>query len=92
MAAKRQPFLEEADYLDPFQSGFRSGLGTKTDSVTLLDVIYKELEKGTTSLVVLLDLSATVDTIDHGLLRDMWLENTISRTSPVWLNPPRMRC
>ena len=38
-------FLDETDYLDPFQSGFRSDYGIETASVTLVDDLYLELDR-----------------------------------------------
>ena len=37
MASQFQGFLDEPDYLDPFQSGFRPGYGTETALVALED-------------------------------------------------------
>ncbi|KAF7239530.1 putative RNA-directed DNA polymerase from transposon BS [Varanus komodoensis] len=62
-----QALLDETDYLDPFQSGFRPGYGTESALVALYDDLCREKDRGSASLLVLLDLSAAFDTIDHGL-------------------------
>ncbi|KAF7251055.1 Calcium uptake protein 2, mitochondrial [Varanus komodoensis] len=62
-----QALLDETDYLDPFQSGFRPGYGTESALVALYDDLCRERDRGSVSLLVL-DLSAAFDTIDHGIL------------------------
>ncbi|KAF7235564.1 Cytosolic carboxypeptidase 4, partial [Varanus komodoensis] len=61
-----QALLDETDYLDPLQSGFRPGYGTESALVALYDDLCREKDRGSVSLLVLLDLSAAFDTIDHG--------------------------
>ena len=46
VAGQLQTLLEETDYLDPFQSGFRSGFGTETALVTLYDDLCQEKDRG----------------------------------------------
>ncbi|KAF7247320.1 Cadherin-23 [Varanus komodoensis] len=65
-----QALLDETDYLDPFQSGFRPGYGTESALVALYDDLCREKDRGSAFLLVLLDLSAAFDTIDHGILLD----------------------
>ncbi|KAF7254503.1 Beta-tectorin [Varanus komodoensis] len=68
VAGQLQALLDETDYLDPFQSGFRPGYGTESALVALYDDLCREKDRGSASLLVLLDLSAAFDTIDHGIL------------------------
>ncbi|XP_061477607.1 uncharacterized protein LOC133381973, partial [Rhineura floridana] len=68
VAKQLQTHLEEADYLDPFQSGFRTGHGTETALVALVDDMRRALDRGEHTFLILLDLSAAFDTVDHGIL------------------------
>ncbi|KAF7253476.1 RNA-directed DNA polymerase from mobile element jockey [Varanus komodoensis] len=70
VAEQLQALLDETDYLDPFQSGFRPGYGTESALVTLYYDLCREKDRGSVSLLVLMDLSADFDTIDHGILLD----------------------
>uniref|UniRef100_A0A2D4LQ82 Reverse transcriptase domain-containing protein n=1 Tax=Micrurus spixii TaxID=129469 RepID=A0A2D4LQ82_9SAUR len=60
--------LDEADYLDPFQSGFRPRYSTEMALVALTDDLWWARDRGYSSVLVLLDLSEAFDTIDHGIL------------------------
>ncbi|KAF7236110.1 RNA-directed DNA polymerase from mobile element jockey [Varanus komodoensis] len=66
VARQLQSLLEETDHPGPFQSGFRPSYGTETALVALYDDLCRERDKGSVSLLVLLDLSVAFDTIEHG--------------------------
>uniref|UniRef100_A0A803SYC2 Reverse transcriptase domain-containing protein n=1 Tax=Anolis carolinensis TaxID=28377 RepID=A0A803SYC2_ANOCA len=68
VASQLQGFLEDTDFLDRSQSGFRPGFSTETALVALVDDLRRELDRGRVTLLVLLDISAAFDTIDHGIL------------------------
>ncbi|KAF7253219.1 hypothetical protein EYD10_00056 [Varanus komodoensis] len=68
LVAGQLHFLDEMDYLDPFQSSFRPGYGTEFALVALYDDLCRERDKGSASLLLLLDLSAAFDTINHRIL------------------------
>lgn len=65
MAVEVQACMEETDYLGPFRSGFRPGHGTEA---SLVDDIWQERDRGTVTLLVLLDLSAALNIVDHSSL------------------------
>uniref|UniRef100_A0A803TYG3 Reverse transcriptase domain-containing protein n=1 Tax=Anolis carolinensis TaxID=28377 RepID=A0A803TYG3_ANOCA len=81
VASELQGFLDDTDFLDPAESGFRPGHGTETTLVALVDDLRRELDRGSMSLLVLLDLSAAFDTVNHGILlgrlAGMGLEGTV---------------
>ncbi|KAF7253384.1 hypothetical protein EYD10_00388 [Varanus komodoensis] len=79
-----QALLDETDYLDPVQSGFRPGYGTESALVTLYDDLCREKDRGSASLLVLLDLSAAFDTIDHGILLDRLAGLGVGGTALQW--------
>ncbi|KAF7250327.1 Microtubule-associated serine/threonine-protein kinase 4 [Varanus komodoensis] len=83
VAGQLQALLEETDYLDPFQSGFRSGYGTESALVALYNDLCRE-GRGCVSLLVLLDLSAAFDTIDHGVLLDRLAGLGVGGTALQW--------
>lgn len=94
MASQLCGFLDETDYLDPFQFGFRPDYGTETILVTFVDDLYQELDRKSVSLLVLLDLSVAFSTIDHGMLM-AWLSGTgdsevaiYDGSGPSWRGEP----
>ncbi|KAF7239262.1 WD repeat-containing protein 90 [Varanus komodoensis] len=84
VAGQLQALLDETDYLDPFQSGFRPGYGTESALVTLYDDLCRERDRGSASLLVLLDLSAAFNTIDHGILLDRLARLGVGGTALQW--------
>ena len=67
-ADQLQALLDETNALDPFQLGFRLCHCMKMALVILFDDLLREAKRGKMSLLVLLDISATFDTINHGIL------------------------
>uniref|UniRef100_A0A8D2Q9P6 Reverse transcriptase domain-containing protein n=1 Tax=Varanus komodoensis TaxID=61221 RepID=A0A8D2Q9P6_VARKO len=84
VAGQLQALLDETDYLDPFQSGFRPGYGTESALVALYDDLCREKDRGSASLLILLDLSAAFDTIDHGILLDRLAGLGVRGTALQW--------
>ena len=86
MSSQLQGFLDETDYLDALQSGFRLDYGTETALVALVDDLCWELHRGSVSLLVLLDLSAAFDTINHGILLGRLAGMGLGGTVLQWLH------
>uniref|UniRef100_A0A8C6LKN1 Reverse transcriptase domain-containing protein n=1 Tax=Nothobranchius furzeri TaxID=105023 RepID=A0A8C6LKN1_NOTFU len=60
--------LNDHQVMDMFQSGFRKQHGTKTALVRVFNDIFLALDLGFHVVMVLLDLSAAFDTVDHNIL------------------------
>ena len=82
---KLQALLNETSALDPFQSGFRPCHSIETALVTLFDGLLREADRGKTSLLILLDISATFDTVDHGILLGRLSKLGIGGLALAWL-------
>ncbi len=68
-------YLNSNGYLDNFQSGFRAHHSTET-ALKIINDIHFNSDSGKISVLVLLDLSAAFDTVDHNILLER-LENWV---------------
>ncbi len=64
--------------MDKFQSAYTDGHSTKTALLRVQNDILMELDKGKVVMLVLLDLSAALDTIDHEILLKDCQDNVVS--------------
>ena len=60
--------LQENNLSNPFQSAYRAGYSTETVLLRTVNDILSALDNDNISVLVLLDLSAALDTIDHQIL------------------------
>lgn len=61
-------FLEENSCLHSTQTGFRSQQGTETALLVVIEETRKILDNGGCAALILLDLSAALDTVNHQLM------------------------
>ncbi len=69
-------FLEKKYICEDIQSGFRPSHITETALIRVTNYLLLSSDRGCISLLVLLDLSAAFDTIDHNILLNR-LENSV---------------
>ena len=68
MAQQLMLYLNESGLLPRLQSAYRAGHSTETAVLKVLSDILLAIAAGDLSALVLLDLSAAFDTVDHDIL------------------------
>lgn len=61
-------YLSSADLLPTLQSGFRPGHSTETAVLQVLSELLQAVDRGDLAALILLDLTAAFDTVDHDIL------------------------
>lgn len=65
-----QPFLHENCILDQFQSGYKAFHSTESALLKVFNDLFMMVDSGSSAILVLLDLTAAFDTVDHTILLD----------------------
>ena len=60
--------MEKNDLNEVFQSAYKNKHSTETALLKVKDDITRALDKNHATFLIMLDLSAAFDTIDHGIL------------------------
>ena len=68
MAQQLKSYLQSFDLLPSLQSGFRPGHSTETAVLRVMSDLLEAVNSGDVAALVLLDLSAAFDTVDHSIL------------------------
>jgi hypothetical protein len=68
VAERVNSFLQSTDRLNPHQHAYKSLHSCETALITVLDEAYGAIDNGDILLLVLLDLTAAFDLVDHDLL------------------------
>ncbi len=79
-------FLTQNNLLDSNQSGFRSGHSTETALLSVVEDLRLARKASKSSLLILLDLSAAFDTVNHQILLSTLLRKGISGTTLQWFD------
>ena len=61
-------YLEENDLLHPSHHGFRAKHSTVSALIQMFDTWIEAFEDDEVSAVIMLDMSAAFDVVDHGIL------------------------
>ena len=68
MFSRLSDYLLEYDLFDPLQSAYRPHHSVETLLVNVSSFILREMDSGSVTAMVLLDLSSAFDTVDHKIL------------------------
>ncbi len=77
-------FLAQNNILDNNQSGFRSGHSTETALLSVTEALRLARAASKSSVLILLDLSAAFDTVNHQILMSILRKMGFSGTALLW--------
>uniref|UniRef100_A0A674DE50 Reverse transcriptase domain-containing protein n=1 Tax=Salmo trutta TaxID=8032 RepID=A0A674DE50_SALTR len=78
-------YLSQNDLLDPNQSGFKTGHSTETTLLCVTEAFRTAKANSLSSALILLDLSAAFDTVNHQILLSTLSELGISGAAHAWI-------
>ena len=84
VASQLHTFLNHHDLYEPFQSGFRSCHSTETALLRIVNDLLLSADSGSLNILILLDLSAAFDTINHNVLISRLSAIGVSGTALNW--------
>ena len=85
MSRDLRRYIDENKLLDPFQSAYRPHHSTETALVRIHDDIMQALDYRKGVILVLLDLTAAFDTVDHGILLKQIKSIGICESALAWI-------
>jgi len=84
--ARLRPHLHGSANFSQYQSAYIAGHSTETALLDVLDGVYTAADDKQISVLISLDLSAAIDTVDHSLLIDhLQSEFGVTDTPLDWL-------
>ena len=78
--------LSQNNLLDPNQSGFKKAHSTETALLAVTEALHAAQAASQSAVLILLDLSAAFDTVNHRLLLDGLAKLGITGTALKWFN------
>ncbi|XDV33545.1 hypothetical protein PO909_003925 [Leuciscus waleckii] len=84
VASQLHTFLNHHDLYESFQSGFRSCHSTETALLRIVNDLLLSADSGSLNILILLDLSAAFDTINHNVLIARLSAIGVSGTALTW--------
>ena len=80
-------YLDTHRLLPATQSGFRRRHSTETATIRVLSDLLDSVDRGDTAALVLLDLTAAFDTVDHEiLLKRLWATFGVDSIALAWFS------
>ena len=94
LAAYNQPYsyISENDFLDPNQSGFRTGHSTEMALLTMTELLGAARATSNSSVLILLGLSSAFDTVNNQILLSTLAELGIADCALTWFTSYLTNC
>jgi len=85
-------YLDANCLLPSTQSGFRRRYSVETVIIRVLSDLLDAVDRGDTAMLVLLDLTATFDTVDHGILLErLQVTFSVDNSALAWFRRQQLR-
>ena len=83
IAAQLHQHMSKNNLLDKMQSAYKCGHSTETALLRVQNDLLQSIDKGKCVFLILLDLSAAFDTVDHNILLT-FLKDYVGLSGSVW--------